>query len=94
MLRLRNAEKELERHRNQLEQLLSKRTDELLIEIDEHKQAEKALKTSKAFSQSVLDSLTAHIAELDESGRIAAVNRAWQDFFRHNGGNENRVSGC
>lgn len=44
MLRLRNAEKELERHRNRLKDLVEKRTEELQREITERKQVEKALK--------------------------------------------------
>ena len=92
MLRLRNAEKELEWHRHRLEDLVAKRTDELNNEIDGHKQAKEALIRSKTFSQSVLNSLTAHIAVLDKSGDILAVNHAWRDFARHNGGNEVTVS--
>ncbi len=35
--------------------------------------------------QRTLDSLSAHIAIVDESGTIVAVNKAWRDFARANG---------
>src|SRR5215216_1700720 len=35
--------------------------------------------------QRTLDSLSAHIAIIDETGTIVAVNKAWQDFARANG---------
>lgn len=38
-----------------------------------------------AFSQAVLDSLSAHIVVLDRDGRILAVNAAWEAFGRKNG---------
>jgi PAS domain-containing protein len=36
------------------------------------------------FVSDVLDSLTAHIAVLDEEGTIIAVNEAWRQFGREN----------
>ena len=33
----------------------------------------------------VIDSLSAHVAILDEKGKIVETNRAWQDFARENG---------
>jgi len=42
--------------------------------------------------QQTLDSLSAHIAILDESGEIVAVNEAWRTFARANGGDPERVS--
>src|ERR671914_2086927 len=35
--------------------------------------------------QQTLDSLTAHIAIIDETGTIVSVNKAWRDFARANG---------
>src|SRR5919112_679645 len=35
--------------------------------------------------QRTLDSLSAHIAIIDETGTIVAVNKAWRDFARANG---------
>lgn len=46
---------------------------------------QKALHTSQAFLQSVLDSLSANIAILDESGTIIAVNASWKRFADENG---------
>ena len=37
-------------------------------------------------AQKILDTLGAHIAVLDRSGRIVAVNRAWSRFADENGG--------
>lgn len=42
--------------------------------------------------QQTLDSLSAHIAILDESGEIVAVNDAWRTFARANDGDPERVS--
>ncbi len=42
--------------------------------------------------QQTLDSLSAHIAILDESGEIIAVNDAWRAFAEANGGDPRRVS--
>jgi len=44
------------------------------------------LRESEAFRRAVLDSLSPHIAVLDDSGRIVAVNEAWRRFARENGG--------
>jgi signal transduction histidine kinase len=41
--------------------------------------------------QQTLDSLSAHIAILDESGEIIAVNDAWRKFAEANGGDPERV---
>ena len=38
------------------------------------------------FARSVIDSLSAHIAVLDETGRIVLVNRAWEEFAGSQGG--------
>ena len=43
------------------------------------------------FALAVLDGLDSHIAVLDDSGRIIAVNRAWRSFAEANGGSD---SGC
>src|SRR5215210_220201 len=42
--------------------------------------------------QQTLDSLSAHIAILDESGEIITVNHAWRVFAETNGGDLGRVS--
>lgn len=51
----------------------------------ENRKSHERVRTSKLFLQSVLDSLTAHIALIDADGGILLVNRAWRDFARQNG---------
>jgi PAS domain-containing protein len=48
------------------------------------KQGEEVLRESERFARSTLDALSAHIAILDETGLIIAVNRAWRDFAQAN----------
>ena len=57
-------------------------------DITARKQVEEALKESEAFSVSIRDSLTEHLAVLDAQGVIIAVNRAWQRFAEQNGSPE------
>ena len=59
------------------------------IDITEQKQAEEALVESERFARSTLDSLSAHIAILDQSGRIVAVNKAWREFALANAAKSN-----
>lgn len=47
---------------------------------------------TEKFAQATLDSLTAHIAILDQAGTIIAVNRAWREFARANGVSDQQVS--
>lgn len=56
-----------------------------IIEISERDQAETRNHASKIFQQSVLDSLTSHLAVLDKTGTITAVNDAWSQFACENG---------
>ncbi|MGB0128705.1 MAG: GAF domain-containing protein, partial [Rhodocyclaceae bacterium] len=46
--------------------------------------AERALGESERFVRATIDALSAHIAVLDESGTIIAVNRAWRAFAEAN----------
>jgi len=55
-------------------------------DIDSRKRTEAALRQVEQLNQTVLDSMQEHIAVLDRSGNIVAVNRAWDDFARDNGG--------
>jgi signal transduction histidine kinase/ActR/RegA family two-component response regulator len=48
--------------------------------------AEDKMRESERFLRSTLDALSAHIAIIDASGRVLAVNKAWQEFTRVNGG--------
>ncbi len=49
-------------------------------------EAHAALARREAFAQAILNSLTAHIAVLDRSGTILAVNQAWERFTVENPG--------
>ncbi len=49
-------------------------------------------RTRERFARSVLDGLSAHIAVLDGSGVIVAVNEAWRGFARANGADPGKVS--
>jgi diguanylate cyclase (GGDEF)-like protein/PAS domain S-box-containing protein len=44
------------------------------------------LRASDRFTRATLDALSAHIAIIDETGTIEAVNQAWREFGRHNAG--------
>jgi PAS domain S-box-containing protein len=54
-------------------------------DITERKQIEETLKANEAFINGVLDSLSSHIAVLNEEGVIIAVNHAWRQFADSNG---------
>ncbi|MBK7455597.1 MAG: PAS domain S-box protein [Anaerolineales bacterium] len=54
------------------------------IDVTERVQAESALRDSELFVKDILNSLTAHIAVLNERGVIVAVNEAWRKFAREN----------
>jgi PAS domain S-box-containing protein len=55
-------------------------------EVLEQRVAERteALRASEVFNREVLDSLSAHVAVLDASGAIVAVNRVWEKAARCN----------
>ena len=57
---------------------------ELRAEVAERRRAEAALGESQRFLRSTLDALSAHVAILDESGSILAVNAAWRAFAEAN----------
>ncbi len=54
-------------------------------DISEQKKTEEALQESEAFNKGILSSLSAHIAVIDKTGEILAVNKAWKDFSLENG---------
>ncbi len=60
-------------------------------EIAERRHAEEALAESQRFLDATLNALSAHIAVLDETGVIIAVNAAWRRFAEANEGNTGRV---
>ncbi len=54
------------------------------LDISERKRMEQGLLDSEIFINSILDSLTSHIAVLNEQGTILTVNNAWQQFADEN----------
>src|SRR5215207_1422237 len=56
----------------------------VLVDITERKRAEEELRRAELFARSTLNSLSASIAILDESGVIVAANRAWHEFAASN----------
>ncbi|MBM4134942.1 MAG: PAS domain S-box protein, partial [Nitrospira sp.] len=52
----------------------------IMADITERKRNEEALRESERFARSTLDALSDHIAVLDETGVIVAVNEAWRSF--------------
>ncbi|MEO5998477.1 MAG: PAS domain S-box protein [Chitinophagaceae bacterium] len=54
-------------------------------DITERKKAEQQLHESELFSKGILASLRSHIAVIDNTGNIIAVNKAWDDFAKANG---------
>jgi two-component system, sensor histidine kinase and response regulator len=57
----------------------------ILLDITERRQAEQALLESEHSLRSTLDGLSATIAQLDRTGTILRVNKAWRDFAAQNG---------
>ena len=70
----------LQQAREGLELRVEERTTELRKEVLERTAAEEQLVESRRFLRSALDALSAHIAILDETGKIIAVNKAWHTF--------------
>jgi two-component system cell cycle sensor histidine kinase/response regulator CckA len=68
--------------RNQADEIVG--TFGISKNVTDLKQAELASQESKLFLQSTLDALSAHIAILDEYGKILEVNRAWNQFAHAN----------
>lgn len=56
--------------------------------LERNRRSEAELRSSRDFLRSTLDAIPSHISILDSDGRIVAVNRAWSDFARENGGSE------
>lgn len=53
-------------------------------DITEYKNYESLLLDRDNFTRAILDSLSAHIAVIDNDGVIVAVNQAWENFARNN----------
>jgi PAS domain S-box-containing protein len=54
-------------------------------DITERKRAEEARRELERMARSIFDSISSHIAVLDESGTILGVNRSWRLFAEANG---------
>lgn len=54
-------------------------------DIEKIKEKEKQLAKSELFNRSVINSITDHIAVVDEQGIITTVNNAWEQFALKNG---------
>ena len=61
-------------------------------DISERKRMERSLLENQQFVQSVVDSLAASIAIVDQEGRIVAVNERWRNFAAQNGAVPSAVS--
>lgn len=53
-------------------------------DVTDIKENENLIRQSEIFRRAILDSLSAHIAVLDKSGEIIAVNNAWEKFAEAN----------
>ncbi|MCG5526232.1 response regulator [Ectothiorhodospira haloalkaliphila] len=58
--------------------------EQLVAAVTLRASSEKALEQRQIFTQGVLDSVSAHIAVLDRTGVIVAVNEAWRRFAMEN----------
>lgn len=68
-----------------LERRVVARTAELSDENAQRQRAEEEHREARRFIQSTLDALSSHIAILDATGTIVAVNGAWRQFAEMNG---------
>ncbi len=50
------------------------------MQLEDSAQAARSAQEERAFTQAALDALDSHVAILDESGKILAVNEAWRGF--------------
>ncbi len=53
-------------------------------DITESKETENIIRASEMFTRSILDSLPAHIAVINQDGVIVSVNQAWENFASQN----------
>ena len=61
-------------------------------DITERIHQEDKIKSNEEFTRSVLNSLAAHIAVIDQTGTIVMVNEAWRNFAEENGANPETCS--
>ena len=77
---LKVAERGLLKAKETLEFRVEERTANLRKEVEMRRQAQEALAESEIYVRSVLDSLSAHVAVLDENASIIEANRPWVQF--------------
>ncbi len=75
----------LEIHVKEPVAILSQTNSHLETQIGEGVRTERTLRELGHLARSALDALSAHVAILDETGTIIAVNRAWRRFAEANG---------
>jgi PAS domain S-box-containing protein len=63
-----------------------------VVDVTQLRVAQRALLETDLLRSAIFGALYGHVAALDKSGRIIAVNRAWGRFALENGGNPVRVS--
>ena len=51
-----------------------------IVDIDERKRVEEALRESERFATATLDALSMNLCVVNEAGTIVTVNRAWREF--------------
>ncbi len=75
----------IDRNRSMANQSLEPETVNGHMKKTQDRQSENALsQDGNSFARTILDSLTAHVAILDENGFILETNRAWKRFAREN----------
>jgi PAS domain S-box-containing protein len=62
------------------------------VDVTQLRAAQRALLETDLLRSAIFGALHGHVAALDKSGRIIAVNHAWSRFAVENGGNPIRVS--
>ncbi|MEJ2262652.1 MAG: PAS domain S-box protein [Anaerolineales bacterium] len=61
-------------------------------DVSERLKEQQALLEAEELARSTLDGLSAHIAIIDQDGTILAVNQAWRDFSKVNGGESDKTN--
>ena len=65
-----------------------------MTDVSDHGRTKEASRESESFALSALNSLSAHVAILDESGTVVFVNRAWREFAEANDADSNVAEGA
>ncbi len=74
------AEKQLRKHHEQLEELVEERTAELQKELTEREKAEKSLRESEEDLKAIFDGVADGIALVDMTGKVTKVNKRIMDI--------------